>query len=353
VTILLYLAGGLACLLIGGEALVRGASGLAAALDVAPLVIGLTVVAYGTSAPEFMVSLVSSLQGNSDMALGNVVGSNTFNVLFILGVSALLTPLAVARQLVKVDVPIMIGLSLLLLVMAGNGVIGRFEGLGLLTLCGLYTWFAVWFSRRSGDPAVPVEGVGGPDRPPVGRNLLWIVLGLALLVLGSRFFVRGAVDLARAAGVSDLVIGLTIVAAGTSLPEVVTSVVAAMRGERDIAVGNVVGSNIFNILGVLGAAATASPWGGITVAESALQTDLPVMLLVAAACLPIFLTGYRVGRREGALFLGYYACYVFYLVLQARDHPGLEEFRTFLTWAIPLTGAALAWAVVRSNRQPA
>ncbi len=329
---------GLALLTLGAEWLVRGASRLGRACGVSPLVIGLTVVAFGTSAPELAVSLGSALAGQPDLALGNVVGSNIFNVLFILGVASLITPLVVSQQLIRLDVPLMVGASLLVYLLALDGSIGRGEGALLAAGIVAYTAFAVVKSRRESaavraeyDEAVSAEE---PGRGSVLRNALLVVVGLGLLVLGARWLVEGAVTLARLLGVSELVIGLTVVAAGTSLPEVAASVVASLKGERDIAVGNVVGSNLFNLLCVLGTTAAVAP-EGVKVPPAALAFDLPVMVAVAFACLPIFFTGHRISRGEGALFLGYYAAYTAVLLLTAQGH-----------WALPLLAAALTFFVL-------
>ncbi len=311
--------GGLALLVAGAEGLVRGASRLAAVVGVSPLVIGLTVVAYGTSAPELAVSVKAALEGQPDLALGNVVGSNLFNVLFILGLSALITPLAVAQQLVRFDVWVMIGVSAAALLLGLDGRVGRVDGFVLVAGGVAYTAWCIRQSRRE-NAAVQTEYAaefGRPARAGLSAglaNVALVLVGLALLVLGSRWLVTSAVVIARALGVSELVIGLTIVAAGTSLPEVATSIVAALKGERDIAVGNVVGSNIFNILVVLGGAAVVAPQG-VAVARSALWVDMPLMIVVSAACLPIFFTGYRISRLEGTLFLVGYAAYTAYLVV--------------------------------------
>jgi cation:H+ antiporter len=348
-TILLF-AAGLALLVLGAELLVRGASTLARRFGIPPLVIGLTVVAMGTSAPEVAVSVRGALAGQADIALGNVVGSNIFNVLFILGLSALITPLVVSRKLVWLEVPIMIGASLLLWILAYNGSIGRVEA-GLL-FGGLvaYTAFQVWEARREGVTAEELEG--GDMRPGggVALNLVLLAGGLALLVLGANWLVDAAVAMARAIGVSELVIGLTIVAAGTSAPEVATSIMAALRGERDIAVGNVVGSSIFNILGVLGIAGLIAP-SGIGVAPAALAFDIPVMVAVAVACLPIFLTGHTIARWEGALFFVYYVAYTAYLILAATAHDALPAFsQAMLLFVLPLTAVTLVVLMVRALR---
>ena len=307
-SILLFVAG-LVFLIVGAEAMVRGASRMAAALGISPLVIGLTVVAFGTSSPELAVGIKAALSDQGSIAVGNVVGSNIFNVLVILGLSAVIVPLVVSQQLVRFDVPLMIGLSVLVLVFAWDGAFRRTDGLLLLTGLVLYFWFLIYQSRRTN--ATPNEAVVAqePGSEPVKSrwvlNLALVAAGLALLVLGSRWLVDSAVSFAQYLGVSELVIGLTIVAAGTSLPEAVTSAVAAMRGERDIAVGNVVGSNIFNIMGVLGFVCLLSP-SGIAVPDVVIGFDIPIMIAVAFACLPLFYTGGMIslsGRRAAACLL--------------------------------------------------
>ena len=355
VTLLQFIAG-LVFLILGAELLVRGSSRLAASFGVSPLVIGLTVVGFGTSAPELAVCLDAALTGNADIALGNVVGSNIFNVLFILGVSALIAPLWVSQRLVRLDVPLMIGGSLLLVGMALDGKVGRLEGgllfAGILTYLGL----CIRLSRAETDSVKEEYALAyGPRKPASmaqrARLVVLVLVGLVLLVLGARWLVAGAVSLARVLGLSELIIGLTIVAAGTSLPEVATSVTASFRGERDIAVGNVVGSNLFNILAVLGIAALVSPQG-VEVSRAALRFDLPVMTAVAVACLPIFFTGNRISRWEGALFLGYYVAYMAYLTLDATQHDALPGFSTTMAaFVLPLTIVTLLVLVVRSVRE--
>ena len=307
---LLFLVLGLVALVAGASLLVRGAAKLAISFGISPLVVGLTVVAFGTSAPETAVSVGAVLQGKSDIAIGNVVGSNIFNVLFILGVSALIAPLVIHRQLVRQEVPIMIGASVILCVMALDGRIGRFDAGLLAAMLVAYTVFLIVQSRRAGNEP---EDAALAELPVATRwdrhwsvQVLLVVAGLVLLVVGADWLVDAATEFARALGVSDLVIGLTIVAAGTSLPEVATSVVATIRGQRDIAVGNVVGSNTFNILGCLGVSGLVAP-GGLAVAPPLLSFDLWVMLAAAVACLPIFVTGRVIARWEGSLFLLYYA----------------------------------------------
>jgi len=344
--VLISLALGLALLIVGAELLVRGASRLALRFGITPLVVGLTVVAFGTSSPELAVSIQSGLAGKADIAAGNIVGSNIFNVLFILGVAALILPLAVSQQLVRLDVPLLIGVSLLFWVMALDGRIGRFDGLLLVAGIVAYTVFAIRQGRNE-SPEIQTEfaqefgaGNGWLGRLPV--QLALIGIGLALLVLGATWLVDGAVTIARALEVSEVVIGLTIVAVGTSLPEVATSIVAALRGERDIAVGNVVGSNLFNLLSIGGLAALVTP-GGLEVAASLVRFDLPVMVAVAFACLPIFATGHRIARWEGALFVAYYAAYTTFLILAATRHAALPQFSAaMLGFVLPITVVTLA-----------
>ena len=352
--VLWFVLGG-AALVGGAELLVRGASRLAIAAGISPLVVGLTVVAFGTSAPELAVTVSSAYAGQADVALGNVVGSNIFNVLFILGLSALIAPLVVAQQLVRMDVPLMIGASVLALLLGLDGRIGRLDGLLLFAGIVAYTFFLIRQSRRE-TASVRVEyeeAFGGEarERSSWPLNVGLIAAGLGLLVLGSRWLVDAAVTTAQALGVSELVIGLTIVAAGTSLPEVATSVLASLRGERDIAVGNVVGSNLFNLLAVLGLGSLVAP-DGVPVPPGALSFDIPVMIAVAVATLPVFFTGYTIARWEGAVFLGYYVAYAVYLVLDATEHHALDEFGAAMAWfVLPLTALTLVIGVVRAVRR--
>ncbi|MDA1050652.1 MAG: calcium/sodium antiporter [Planctomycetota bacterium] len=348
---------GLVLLVGGGEFLVRGASRLATAARISPLVIGLTVVAFGTSAPELAVSVQAAWTGSADLAIGNVVGSNIFNVLFILGLSALIVPLVVSSQLIRWDVPVMIVVSLLVPVFGWDGSINRIEGSVLFGGVVAYTW---WCIRQSRQETLAVQAEFAqqwPDANAQSRirvsDLALIAVGLILLGGGSCLLIDGSVAIAESFGVSELVIGLTIIAAGTSLPEVVTSMVAAVRGERDIAVGNVVGSNIFNVLCVLGLSGVIAP-AGVEVSGAALRFDIPVMIAVAAACLPIFLTGHVISRWEGGLFLFYYLAYTAYLVLNATSNDLSHAMRdVMLVFVIPLTSVTLVVTAWRSFRRPA
>ncbi len=347
---------GLVLLIVGAEALVKGASRLAGAAGISPLVIGLTVVAYGTSSPELIVSLQASLAGQPDIAVGNVVGSNIFNVLFILGVSALIVPLVVAQRMVRIEVPVMIGVSGLLWLFALNGTVGHWESALLVVALVVYTGVAVRMSRKETKEVTKeyddhMARGGEAARPSYPRNIGLVVAGLAMLVLGSTWLVDGAVQLALYLGLSELIIGLTIVAAGTSLPEVATSVLAAVRGERDIAVGNVVGSNIFNVLGVIGIAGIASP-AGLEVPHPAFSFDIPFMVAVAVACLPVFFTGHSISRWEGGVFLVYYVAYTAFLVLDASDHDLLPDFSWIMSaFVLPLTVITLVVVSLRAWRQ--
>ena len=352
----LMFLGGLVALIAGANLLVRGASKLALSLGLSPLVVGLTVVAFGTSAPEVAVSVGAAMEGSTGMAVGNVVGSNIFNVLFILGLSALISPLVVHAQVVRQEVPIMIGASLVVLVMALDARLSVAESALLLALLVGYTVFLVRQSRAQ-SAAVQQEYTeeftstvpdGWDTRLPA--QLMLIAVGLGLLVGGSQWLVEAAVTMARSLGVSELVIGLTIVAAGTSMPEVATSVMAAIKGERDIAVGNVVGSNVFNLLGCLGLAGLVG--NGLPVPAAALNFDLWVMAAVALACLPVFMTGREIARWEGALFLAYYVAYTAWLLLQANQHEALPVFSgVMLGFVLPITVVTLVVLMVRAQRK--
>ena len=343
-------------LVAGAEALVRGAARLATIFAISPLVIGLTVVAFGTSSPELAVSIHSSLTNQTDISIGNVVGSNIFNVLFILGLSAAITPLVVSQQLVRLDVPIMIGVSILTLLFGFDHNISRMEGAFLFAGFIGYTTFVIYQGRKQLKNAknsftADTKKCNDKTTKELLLNFGLTVIGLALLIIGSRWLVNGAVAIAHKMGVSALVIGLTIVAAGTSLPEVATSVIASIRGEPDIAVGNIIGSNIFNVLSVLGLSGALSSHG-IGVSVKALQFDIPVMIVVSIACLPIFFTGHIIARWEGALFFGYYLVYTVYHILESTSHKALPLFSMImLAFAIPLTLVTLLVVTVRALRK--
>lgn len=349
-TLFLLLAG-LVALVAGAELLVRGASRLALAMGISPLVIGLTIVAYGTSTPELAVALRATTAGQPDIVMGNAVGSTQFNVLFILGLSALLRPLKVGAHLVWLEVPVLIGAALLLLGLSLDGVISRWEGLVLL---GGYVAYAVFVIRKSRQESAVVkleyeQEFGAPSRGrQIGVSVGLTVAGLVLCVFGARWCVDGAVQLARTFGLSELVIGLTVVAAGTSLPEVVTSLVATVHGRRDIAIGNVIGASIYNALAIVGLSGLVAT-DGLAVARSVVTFDLPVMIAVGVACLPIFFTGHSISRWEGAVFLGYYVAYVAYVVLAAQQHDALPAFSAVMEWfVLPLTAVTVGVVLLRT-----
>jgi cation:H+ antiporter len=302
---------GLTTLTFGAEALVRGSASLAIRLGLTPIIIGLTIVAFGTSTPELVVSLGASLNNQADISIGNVVGSNIFNIGIILGLTALLCPVKVSLHVIKHDCPIMIAVSLLALFLITEGTISRLAGIVLFTALVAYTGFTIWLAKKEISAEIErqfQDGVPSQSKS-LYIDLLFIVGGLLLLVAGSRLLVGSATDIARLMGISEAVIGLTIIAAGTSMPELATSIVAALRCQPDIAVGNVVGSNIFNILGILGAASIAKPLSatGIT------KLDLWVMVVFSIALLPLLYTDLKLQRWEGGLLLFGYGAYLWVL----------------------------------------
>lgn len=346
--ILLLAISGFVLLVAGAEVMVRGAAELAAKLGIAPLVIGLTVVAFGTSAPELAVAVKASLNNQPDIAMGNVVGSNILNILLILGLAAMIAPLIVGSRIIRTDIPILIGVSLLLFVFAFDGRISVLEGSILFAGSIIYTLFAIYSARRNPEDA---EDVDTPDASHPARSLIFVIVGLAMLVVGADFLVSSAVSIARWLGVSELLIGLTIISIGTSLPEIATTVVAAMRGMRGMAVGNVVGSCLFNILSVAGAAAVFSS-DGLIVDPALIHFDLPVMLAATIACLPIFATGHLIARWEGFVFFLFYLAYTTYLIMATHSAESVELMhKAMLGFVIPLTFITLAVIWLREIRQ--
>ena len=294
---------GVALVLFGADKLTEGASALARRLNVPEIIIGLTIVAAGTSAPELFVSLVSALNGTPDMAVGNVVGSNTMNAMLIVGTAALVAPMVISPSTVKKDIPCSVLASILLAVLAFDGFLGRFDGIVLLLGFTAFMTYTLVQSKAGKDDVVK-------ESSPVWKNILFIVFGLAGLVVGSNLFVDSASDVALSLGISEAVVGLTIVAGGTSLPELATSVVAARKGQSAIAIGNVIGSNVFNILFILGLTATINPLEieGIT------TVDMAVMLLSVALIWLFSRTRYTVERWEGAALLLGYMAYLWWLI---------------------------------------
>jgi len=349
---------GLALLAAGGELLVHGAARLARTLGLSPLVVGLTVVAYGTSLPELAVTVRAAWTGAGEVALGNVVGSNIVNILLVLGASAVIAPLSVSVRLIRFDTPVLIGISLIVFLMGWDGKIDRMEGAILLAGIVLYTLVVIWAARREAAPDVAEEYTAAFPAPSkttktlLGFYAILCCLGLALLEVGTRWMVQSAVQIAQALGIAELIIGLTIVAIGTSLPEMATSLIAALRGQRDIAVGNIVGSCIFNLLLVLGSAGVLSTQG-VPVPDQARWVDLPIMLATAAVCLPIFFTGHRIARWEGVVLVGYYLAYTAYLVLRAAQYEVVMHYfrETMFLFVFPLTLLTLIVTVWQSLRR--
>ena len=322
--VLLFL-GGLVIVVLGAEMLLRGATRIASMLGVSPIIIGLTVVSVGTSAPELAVGLTAAHEGRGPLAVGNIAGTNIVNILLILGLSAAIRPLPTRSLSVRLDVPVMIATAGVLFIMALDGVLDRTEGLGLLLAAVVYTVALVMLSRQE-DSSTRLEfrdalaGQAPPSRHPTGGgawvwNAVLLVAGMALAVLGAELLVAGAVALAKAYGVSDAFIGLTIVAIGTSAPELVTTLISTARNDRDVAIGNLIGSSIYNVLVILGLTMLAAPASGVDVSAEVLWIDLPLAALVAIVCLPVFRSDRMVSRREGVGFVLAYVAYLGSLML--------------------------------------
>ncbi|MEP2580771.1 MAG: calcium/sodium antiporter, partial [Roseibium sp.] len=353
---ILMLVAGLILLVVGAEGLVRGASRIALSAGISPLVVGLTIGAFGTSSPETAVSVSAVRRGASDIAIGNVVGSNIFNILLIVGVCALVLPLVISWRLVRLEVPLMIGMSVLLWVFASDGELDRWEAAILFAGVVGYTVWAIRASRKESAAAQKTSAPGAEPQAtpsPWYVNIAYVVGGLVLLVAGSNWMVDSAVEIAENFGLSELVIGLAIVAAGTSLPELATSVLATIKGERDIAVGNVVGSNIFNVLGVLGLSGLVGQ-NELKAPSFVQNVDIPVMILVAAICLPIFFSGRNLMHRyEGFGFIVAYLIYVVYLVWNSSDS-GAPGWYATIAWLVlaPLAVVVVLVTAWRDRHRP-
>ena len=370
---------GLAGLLVGGHLVVDGASKIGARVGLPPMVIGLTIVAAGTSAPELAVVLQSVAADDTPLAVGSIIGSNIANVLLVLGLAAAFGTIHVANRVVRIDIPIMIAASFALLVLSLDGWLTRIDG---LLLFGALVVFVGWTLRAASSPntapdarrADGHDGHGEPVGPEAvaavnpgsgvspgaaadpGRlqrlpaTVVALVIGVGALAFAARFVVSGAEEIATRLGVPELIIGLTIVALGTSAPEIVTTVIAALTGRRDLAVGNAVGSNIFNILLVLGAS-SAIVSGGIDIGRDAVELDLPIMVAAAVACLPIVFWDNKLDRWEGAVFVAYYVAYVVFLVLDGTGHRASDPFAlVMLGFVLPLTVLTVAVVIVRQRR---
>lgn len=337
-------------LIVGADLLVAGASRIARKMKIPSLIIGLTVVAFGTSLPETAASVSAALEGRTDIALGNIVGSNIYNLLLILGLAAVLAPLTVGTQLVRQEVPIMIGVTILLIGLIIDGTLSSLEASFLFSLAFVYTFFLIYQSRRAmkahtaADESEVEEETGILAPIPAG---VLILIGLFMLMFGGRWVVSSATEIALFLGVSELVVGLTVVAIGTSLPEVATCVSAVCRGERDLAVGNVVGSNIFNILLCIGLAGMVAP-NGLPAPSALLNFDIWIMLAVACITLPIVLSGRVVSRWEGWILLAYCVTYIAYTLLNASQHDSLPVLSfVMLLFIVPITFVIVVSAFVK------
>jgi cation:H+ antiporter len=300
-----------ALLYFGADGLVGGSARIAFKMGIKPLIVGLTIVAFGTSSPELVVSVNANLAGSGDITLGNVIGSNICNIGLIVGITALIKPINVSLQIVRKDIIIMCGVTILPILMLIDGQIGRVEGVILILLLFVYLWYNIFIVSKQGNTEADTEIDSIVKKSkPMWMNIAFIVGGLALLIVGANLFVEHAVEIARFFSVSESVIGLTIVAIGTSLPELATSVVASIKGESDISLGNIVGSNIFNILAILGIASVINPinFGNIT------YIDLSIMLMFAVILLPLARTGFIIDRKEGLILLLLYVGYIYILL---------------------------------------
>lgn len=344
---------GLLMLAFGGDLLVRGSAALADRTGVSRMLIGLTVISIGTSAPEFAISAYASWLGKTDIALGNVIGSNIFNILFAMGFAAIISNLYIQRKTNMIDVPIMLAISILAYVMSFTGVINRWHGLTLFAIFIAFNVFLIMYERKHPQEAAAVAEDAAAilaNKRSIPKIIIFIIAGLGLLAIGSKVLVEGAADLARLMHLSELIISLTIIAIGTSLPEAITAIIAAMHRETDMAVGNIIGSNIANISGVLGLSALLAP-DGIPVSASVLEFDFPVMLASSFACLPIFYIGHKVSRSEGIVLFAYYLLFLAYIVLRAINHPSISLLSdAMLFFCIPLTILTLGILVYREHK---
>lgn len=318
-TAIFWIVLGLLALIAGAELIVRGGSRLAARLGIPPIIIGLTIVSIGTSTPELAVGIEAAHRGNGALAVGNIAGTNTVNVLLILGLSALMRPLAIGMQTLRYDLPVMAAVAVGFLALCWDGELSRLDGTVMVAGCIAYTLLVIFLARRESS-ATQAEfaaeyALKPASRPSaqLGVSFAMLILGIAIVVVGSNWLVDGAVTLARAMGVTEALIGLTIVAIGTSSPELVTTIVGTLRNDRDVAIGNLLGSSIYNILAIMGITCLV-PATGLFVERDLIQIDIPFMVLATFACIPVFLTGRRISRLEGGILVTAYAAYMLYLV---------------------------------------
>lgn len=339
-TVFLFIAG-LIALIAGAELFLKAVDHFGLKWGVSPLIMGLTVVAFATGAPELAISIKAASSGSADLVLGNIIGSNIANILLILGITSVLSPLAISGRIVRVDVPIVIAASALVFGLALDGKLTSTDG--VILLLGLvaysaFTYYQIQKSKNDGVEEEIFEYAESPDELAQGaffyiKNIGFLIIGLVLIVQGSDWMVDSAVTIAEALGLSELVIGLTIVSIGTSLPEIATSMSAARKGKADIAVANVMGSNLYNMLLTLGLTLIIAP-NVLDVSVKAINMDLPFMLAVSIACIPIFIAGFNMTRTDGSIFLFYYAAYLTYLVMDAVGSGYVEVAKTAMLWVV-------------------
>ncbi len=311
---ILLIVVGAALLYFGAEGLVRGSASAALRMRIAPLIVGLTIIAFGTSSPELVVSIKAALKGNSEIALGNVIGSNICNIALIIGVAAIIRPIKVDKNFIKADMLLMVGVTALLILLMFDGNLDLIDGVIMFAGIVVYNVATIVSARKSSIDSVKIdENDDVPEKSKsIAKDVAFIVGGLAVLILGADLFVDGAVDIAKFLGASDLIIGLTVIAFGTSLPELATSIVAAIKGHAEISIGNAVGSNIYNILLILGVASMVSPINTVNVNV----IDVAVMLAVALVLFPLSWTQHAISRKEGVFLLLVYVTYMYYLSTQ-------------------------------------
>ena len=358
VTILLFIAG-LAALIFGAELFLKAVDHFGLKWGVSPLIMGLTVVAFATGAPELAISLKAALNGSADLVLGNIIGSNIANILLILGITALIAPISITGRIVRVDVPIVIAASATLYFLARDGELSTFDGVVLLLGLAAYSFYTFIHIKNSRKQGEEDDEIFDYDEDPEDlakgswfyiKNIGLLLIGLALIVFGSDWMVDSAVAIATVLGMSELVIGLTIVSIGTSLPEVATSLSAARKGKADIAVANVLGSNLYNILLTLGLTLVIAP-NVLDVSPQAIALDLPFMVAVSLGCIPIFIAGFNLTRSDGFVFLLYYTTYLAYLVLLALNNPIIHIIETgMLFGVVPLTVIYMIWRIFQFRK---
>lgn len=347
---------GLAALIGGAELFLRGVDHFGVKWRVSPLIMGLTVVAFATGAPELAISIQAALTDNVDLVLGNIIGSNIANILLILGISAIIKPLVVKLRVVQIDVPIVIAASVLLYVIAWDGELTKLDGVWLLLGLVLYSIFTFFQIKKERDNQPEETDFEAEQRKLSSgwyfyvKNIGYLIVGMGLIVQGSDWMVQSAVEIATILGLSQLVIGLTIVSIGTSLPEIATSIATIRKGNTDMAVANVMGSNLYNTLLTLGLTVVIAP-NVLTVSPAALALDLPFMVAVSIMCVPIFIAGFDITKFDGAILLFYYGSYLTYLVLDAVGSTLEQPMEHLIYYAvIPLTIGYVSWRVYKYRR---